>query len=77
MHGNKISYVKFSNLYLKQIYDVQETLTQEFNLFLFTMLKYCPKKSRDATSGKPDISFLAFSYNILTLFIRTFITPFE
>ena len=43
MHGNGISDVKIPNLYLKQIYDIQETSTQEFNLFLFTMLKYCQK----------------------------------
>ena len=74
MHGNEFSYVKFQNLYLKQIYDVQETFTQEF---LFTMLKYSVNKSCDATLGKPNRSFVAFSDNILTSFIRTFKTPFE
>ena len=53
MHGNEISDVKFPNLYLKKIYDVQETFTQEFNSFLFTMLKY-RQKSFDATLEKPN-----------------------
>jgi hypothetical protein len=78
MHENKISDIKFSNSYLKQIYDVQKTFTREFNLFLITMLKYCPKKTFDATLlGKPNRSFLAFSDNKLTLLIRTIKTPFQ
>ena len=40
MHENEISDVKFPNLNLKQIYDVHKTFTQEFNSFIFTMLKY-------------------------------------
>ena len=76
MHGNDISDVKFPNLYLKQIYDVQETRTQEFNSFVLTMLKYY-QKNCDATLGKPNRSFLAYSDNILKLCIRTFKTPFE
>ncbi len=40
MHENEISDVKFPNLYLKKIYDVHKIFTQEFNSFIFTMLKY-------------------------------------
>ena len=76
MHGNEPSNVKFPNLYLKQIYDVQETCTQEFNSILLTMLKYYPFFC-DATLGKPNRSFEAFSDYILKLFIRIFKTPFE
>ena len=39
--------------------------------------KILPKKMCDATLGKPNRSFEAFSDNILKLFIRTFKTPFE
>ena len=78
MHGNKISDVKFTNFYLKQIYDAHETFIQEFNSFWFTMLIVWQKKSCDATLEKPNRYFFAFSDNILTLFIRTFITtPLE
>ena len=53
MHGNEVEDVKFPNLYLKQIYDVQETFTQEFNSFLLTMLKYY-QFFCDATLRKPN-----------------------
>ena len=39
--------------------------------------KILSKKACDATLGKPNRSFLAYSDNILTLFIRTIETPFE
>ena len=66
MHENEISYVKFVNLYLKQIYDVHETLKQEFNPFLFTMIKYCQKSLCCYILGKPNTWFVAFLDNILT-----------
>ena len=37
--------------------------------------KILSKKARDATLGKPNRSFVAFSDNLLTLLIRTFKTP--
>ena len=39
--------------------------------------KILSKKACDATLGKPNKSFVAFSDNILTLFIRTFKIPVQ
>ena len=39
--------------------------------------KILSKKSSDATLVKPNRSFVAFSDNKLTLFMRTFKTTFE
>ena len=44
---------------------------------LFPNAKILSKKSCDAALGKPNRSFLAYSDNILTLFIRTIETAFE
>ena len=77
MHENEILYIKFPNLDLKQIYDVQKISTPEFNPFLFTMLKYCQKKSCYATLGKPNKTFLAFLDNKFTLLIKTIKTLLE
>ncbi len=69
MHESEILDIKFPNLHFKQIYDVQETFTREVNSFLFTILKYCPKKSCYATLGKPKKTFVAFLDNKFTLLI--------
>ncbi len=63
--------INFSNLYLKQIYDVRKTITREFNPFFFHNAKILSKKSCYATLGKPNKKFVAFSDNKLTLLIRT------
>ncbi len=39
--------------------------------------KILSKKDCDATLGRPNRSFVAFSYNISILIIRRFETPFE
>ncbi len=46
-------------------------------LVLIHNAKIFSKNPCDATLGKPNRSFEAFSDNILKLFIRTFKTPFE
>ena len=76
MHENETSDIKFSNLYLKQIYDVQKTFTREFNPFFFTMQKYW-QKSCYATVGKPNRTCVAFLNNKLTLLLRIIKTLLE
>ena len=47
------------------------------NVRISNNAKILSKKAFDATLGKPTRSFVAFSDNILTLFIRKIKTPFE
>jgi len=76
MHGNEISYVKFPNLYLKKYWFTGNIHTR-VQLVLIYNAKILSKKNCDATLGKPNRSFLAYSDNMLTLFIRRIETPFE
>ena len=76
MHENDISDVKFPNLYLEQ-FMMYRKHSQKSSTRSSSQCKKNGKKSCDATLEIPNRSFVAFSDNILTLFIWTFKTPLK